>query len=206
MSALPRIKSGLREHRLDDQLLVYDTVNERVHLLDPTTACVFSLLQEGGWTREGIREELALRLKATPSDAFVPLAIEELRGAELLESENAPSPLGEMGRRERLRKVAIGGVTALPVPTIATLTANSASAATALAACAPCTANSQCQSSRCLDAKQGAGSFCNVSSTGLAGSGCLVKDTACSGAQDCLCCNGDCTGNGATQTGGTKCN
>ncbi|HUQ98875.1 MAG TPA: hypothetical protein VM166_05420 [Gemmatimonadaceae bacterium] len=186
MSSLPRIRPELRQHKLDDQLLVYDAANERVHLLDPATACVLTLLQEGGWTDEGIRSEAALRLEVEPSDALIPLAIEELRAAGLLAEATLSAPLGDVKRREMLKKLAVGGMAAVLVPAIATLTANSAYAATLLADCSPCTKNSDCASGQCNKG------VCIVSS------GCLAMGALCGPAGDpnCLCCSGDCMSDG----------
>lgn len=185
MPQLPRIRAGLRQHRIGDQVLIYDTANERVHLLDPTTAFVITLLQAGGWTWEGVRDELGSHLKVVPSDGFLTLALEELRRCELLEPSDAHEPLGDVTRRDMLKRVAIGGAAALLIPTIATLTANTAYAVTLLADCAVCTADNQCPSGHCKDGKSGAGKSCVITN-------CLAMDVECTGQPNCVCCNGDC--------------
>ena len=48
------IRPGLLRHRLDDQVLVYDARENRVHLLDLTTGWVLELLEEGRNTEEEI--------------------------------------------------------------------------------------------------------------------------------------------------------
>jgi hypothetical protein len=124
MTQLPRARSGLLKHNVDDQELIYDPRADRVHLLDPTTACVLTLLQEGGWTREGVVIEMAARLGVPANASLLPLAIEELRAADLLEpSAEEISPLVDVNRRELLKKVGLAGAAALLIPSIVTFTA-----------------------------------------------------------------------------------
>src|SRR5688500_12137665 len=118
MSVLPRVRPGLLRHPLDDQVLVYDSRDDRVHLLDPTTGCVFALLEEGGWTSAGITTELAARLDVSPSEDFLPLALDELRKAGLLEPVVAPAPLADVTRREMVRKLALSGAATMLIPAI----------------------------------------------------------------------------------------
>jgi hypothetical protein len=152
MNQLPRIRAGLLRHPLDKQDLVYDTRDDRIHLLDPTTACVLELLKEGGWTREGITAQIAVRLDVAPNAGFLPLALEELRKAGLLdEAVPLPAPMAGVNRRELVRKLAMTGAAALLVPTIATLTATRgyAQGSPTLGVNSPCSENSQCISLDC---------------------------------------------------------
>ena len=124
MKALPRVRSGLLKHPLDKQVLVYDTQWDQVHLLDPTTACVLELLEEGGWTAEGITAELAVRLDIAPNPSLVALAVEQLRNAPLLdEKDPSQAAFVDVNRRDLLKTVAMTGAAALLIPTVATLTA-----------------------------------------------------------------------------------
>ena len=140
MNPLPRVRSGLLRHPLDGQVLVYDSSSEKVHLLDPTTACVLDLLEEGGWTREGIAIELSERIGVPPNDGFLSLAIEELRRAGMLEVVDDVAPLADVTRRDALRKLALTGASAMLIPTVATLMASNANAQSAggAAACQAC--------------------------------------------------------------------
>jgi hypothetical protein len=178
---LPRIRSGLLTHQLDDQFLIYDRRVDRVHLLDPTTASVLVLLQEGGWTAEGIAVEAAERLGTSPAAGFLPLAIEELRVADLLDEASIESvaPI-DANRRDMLRKVAMAGATAMLVPVITTLTAtNGYSQGTGTAAtCSACTQSSQCQG----------GLTCGTS--GACGSNLFAAGTTCSASSEC--CSNNC--------------
>lgn len=142
MNPLPRIRTGILRHPLDQQVLAYDSKSDQVHLLDPTTACVLELLEEGGWTAEGIAIEIADRIGVAPNAGFLPLAIEELRRAGLLdESADKVAPLPEVTRRDVIRGLALTSAAAVLVPTVATLTASRGYAQTVgnVAACGPCT-------------------------------------------------------------------
>ncbi len=186
MKSLPGIRSGLLRHPLDQQVLVYDSRDDRVHLLDPTTACVLDLLEEGGWTREGISAELAVRLNVTPSDGFLSLALDELRKADLLDERvTAPSPLADVNRRELVRKLAMTGAAAFLIPTVMTLAATPGYAQGTLSPnCAPCTADAQCAIGNCNNF--GACSENN---------GDRPTGGDCSGVGGGACCSGVCLNN-----------
>ena len=152
MTSLPRIRSGLLRHALDKQVLVYDSRDDRVHLLDPTTACVLELLEEGGWTPEGITRELSDRLGVTTDPGLLVLALDQLREADLLDqSVHAAASLSSVNRRDVVRKLAMTGAASLLVPTIATLTATPGYAqGSQLADGAACGSNpGRCASGRC---------------------------------------------------------
>lgn len=194
------MRSGLLRHPLDKQVLVYDTRDDRVHLLDPTTACVLELLEEGGWTREGIAAEMAVRLDVSPDADLLVLALEELRSADLLDQSETPAvPLVDVTRRELMRKVAFAGAAAVLVPTIASLTATRgyAQGTAAFAAGSACTTNAQCASTNCCNGicsatgcPQAAGAICTANNQCNAAGGC------CSGV-----CNNTKKGTGAACTG-----
>lgn len=152
MSSLPRVRPGLLRHRLDEQSLVYDPRDDKVHLLDPTTACVLDLLEEGGWSSERIKTEVARRLNIEASDDIVTLSFDELRKADLIDNgEPALVPVTDMARREMLRKVGLVGAAALAIPIITTLTATPAYAVCTgrLAQGSVCAVGSQCCSGVC---------------------------------------------------------
>jgi hypothetical protein len=191
MTALPRVRTGLLKHPLDKQVMVYDTRWDQVHLLDPTTACVLELLEEGGWTAEGITAELAVRLDIAPNPALLPLAIEQLRKAPLLDEENpASAAYIDVNRRELLRTAAMAGVAALLIPTVATLTATRGYAQ----GTAPnhgvgntCTGNSQCISGNCCNnICIATGAICNTA-------GSIPNGGACNFTSDCQTAGATCT-------------
>jgi len=125
MNNLPRVRSGLLRHALDNQVLVYDSRDGHVHLLDPATACVMQLLEEGVTTADEIISQIAIRLDVSRNAEFLPLALDELRKAGLLDlsAVTAPAPLVEVNRRDMIRRLALTGAAAMLVPAVATLTA-----------------------------------------------------------------------------------
>lgn len=150
MNSLPRVRPGLLRHRLDEQVLVYDPRDDKVHLLDPTTACVLDLLEEGGWTAERVAGEVARRLEVDPSEELLALSLDELRKADLLDRSTVSiAPVTDVRRREMLRKVGLAGAAALLIPAITTLTATPALAATCLNNGVACTVSGQCCSQKC---------------------------------------------------------
>jgi hypothetical protein len=129
--------------------MVYDPLNEAVHLLDPTTGSVLRLLQEGGRTIEEITAEVAKKNNYAPSEGLLALAIDELRNARLLdEPDGAREHLKGAGvfRRAMVKKVVAAGAAAFIVPAIVTLSANDAYGQSS--ACIPhdgcCTVTSVC--------------------------------------------------------------
>lgn len=233
MTALPRIRAGLLKHPLDKQVLVYDTRADRVHLLDPMTACVLELLEEGGRTPDEISEQIVARLDLAPSAGFLPLALEELRKAGLFDETAAvPDPLVDVRRRELLRTIAMTGAAALLVPTVASLTATRGYAqGTVLAGAGQgCGSNATCASNNCCNGicsatgcPQAAGSICTANNQCAAAGGCCAgicsdttkaNGTACTGqgsscahaktAADLTCCSGNCSGTCPSGGGATK--
>jgi hypothetical protein len=180
MNSLPRIRPGLLRHPLEQQLLVYDTGSERVHLLDSSSAILFELLTETGWTFETITFALAERTGIAPSRELVDLALEELRSAGLLDETIADiAPMPDVNRREALRSLAVAGAAAVLLPAITTLTATRAygqgSGATGVGG--SCSSNGQCMSGHCC--------------------GGTCRATACNGdtcANDGQCFSGHCCG------------
>ncbi len=185
MTSMPRVRAGLLTHKLDDQVLVYDPKADRVHLLDATTARVLSLLQETGWTFEGMSIEVSERFGTEESGSLVSLAIEALRAADLLEAESAPSAMVDVARRDMIRKVAAVATAALLVPAISTFTATPGYAATGaglVAHCGVCTSSAQCQNSETCNNKGACGG----------NSGDNPSGASCTQGQQC--CSGTCTG------------
>src|SRR6478672_10562448 len=93
MITLARARLDIRCHELDDLLMVYDPLNEAVHLLAPTTGSVLRLLQEGGRTVEETTAEVAKRNNYGPCEGLLVLASDYLRHARLLDE-----PDGAHGR------------------------------------------------------------------------------------------------------------
>ena len=107
---------------LDDQLLVYDPQNDRVHLLDATTAKVVELL-DSGVAGEEIVDQLSQQHSLGTGADLLALTLDQLATAGLLaETKTAvATTLVDGTRRQLLQKVAAVGL-GLLVPTILTLT------------------------------------------------------------------------------------
>lgn len=146
MAPLPSLRVGLLVHYLDDQVLVYDRVADRVHLLDHTTARVFDLLGRHDTDREALLAELRATSSSDSAEALLALAIDELRKADLFEQPaNRETALPQVTRRLLLNKIAAAGATALLIPAIATLAATDAGGqSTCIPIGSPCTADAQC--------------------------------------------------------------
>jgi hypothetical protein len=182
MVALPRLKAGLLKHDLDNQVLIYDSADDRVHLLDATTARVYSLLEQDVWTYESAAAELSRRPGVAEAKGLVDLAIDELRSARLLDN---PGGSIDMSRRELLRSAALTGAAALLLPAIVTLTATPgyAQGSATVGHCGACTDSSQCMN----------GETCQTNTGGTAcGNPGAPLGAACS--NNGLCCSNKCTG------------
>jgi len=175
----------LLRHALDNQVLVYDSRDGLVHLLDPATACVMQLLEEGVTTADEIISQIAIRLDVPSNAEFLPLALDELRKAGLLDlsAATAPAPLVEVNRRDMIRRLALTGAAAMLVPAVATLTATpgyaQASAVGTLGRCESCVRNSDCSSNNCVNGACDGGNGSSVPNGG-----------ACSGNGNC--CSNNC--------------
>jgi hypothetical protein len=182
MISLPRVRLGLLRHPLEDQVLVYDPRDEKVHLLDKTSGSVVELLQEGGWTREGLIVELNDRFKIPADNGVLTLAFEELRRAGLTEDDVAP--MIDSTRREVIKKIAASGAAALMIPAIATLTSTAAYAqGSALRGNGTaCTLGSQCVSGLCCNG------FCASTCNVAVGGACTINAQCTTN----ICCSGVC--------------
>jgi hypothetical protein len=158
MTSLPGIRAGLLCNELDGQMLIYNQHADTIHLLDPTTARVFELLQRGARTKEEVVNQLLDIEGSRPGAALFDLAIHELRKAELLD-QRAPSaaPMIGISRRELLRRITLTGAAAAIIPTIVTLSATRAyGQGSCLAKKECCTVDAECCSNKC-DASTGTG-------------------------------------------------
>lgn len=198
MDPVPRIRQGLLRHALDDQVLVYDTSKDELHLLDRATATVLELLEEGGWTVEGITGEIADRTGLTRDPGFLSLAIEELRRTELLdETTETVAAMGDLTRRDVMKRLMMTGMAAALLPAIATVTATRGMAQTVgnVASCLPCTTNEQCiPPNTCISGAGGNRCSGGANPTGqLSGQQGLTPHadpSTCQARADAQCCTG----------------
>lgn len=194
MTTLPRIRAGLLRHQLEDQVLVYDQSSEKIHLLDRTTGAVLELLQEGGWTREGILVELRERFQIDGDQSLLLLAFEEVRRIGLVEEESTPiQAMPDATRRDLIKKLAATGAVALLIPAVTTLTASTAygQASSLRGNGSACTLAAQCASGLCCNGF--CASTCNVAN----GSACPNGNSQCASG---ICCGGLCSGTACGST------
>lgn len=204
MNPLPRVRAGLLRHPLDQQVLVYDSRDGLVHLLDPATACVMELLEEGDRTAEELIAQVGIRLDIAATPELLPLAIEELRKSNLLDLSVASpvAPLIDFNRRELLRKLALTGAAAFLVPAVATLSASRlyAQGSAQIGIGGSCTGVSQCLAP--------ATNCCNgICTNGACGGSVAACGTCSPGSGTTQCATGTCGTQGAcgsalTATGG----
>lgn len=143
MAPLPLLREGLLRHPLGDQVLVYDTKRNRVHLLDQTTADVVDSLERGE-TAEAIAAKLDQRTGVSSGQDMLLLAIDELAHAELTENAaDRTEPVQEITRREILRRLAAVGVAAT-VPVLLTLTPNTALGQGSISCGSACVTTASC--------------------------------------------------------------
>jgi PqqD family protein of HPr-rel-A system len=198
MNSIPSLRSGLLRHPLDEQVLVYDQVSDRVHLLDPTTACVMNLLEKGVSSEQELIDEVSAQLSVNADRDLVSLAISELREADLLESTEIGDAGSAYSRRDVVRKLAAAGIAGILVPTISTLAASRAYGqdGTVLGVGAACAQSSQCLqgTGRCC------GGLCRAAACTGAGGSCGPGVTPPSSNNativDCTCCSGVCQRSG----------
>lgn len=190
MTPLPKARSGLLRHELDDQVLVYDSDNDKVHLLDPVTASVLEQLQAGNSDESSVRDALSRNLGIDAGSDALPLAIDQLHEAGLTLPDSNSRRLGDVTRRQLVGRLVAAGAAAFLIPAIVTMTANSAAGQSITAGNA---------GGACL-----AGNTCNSGNRCCAGT-CLA---GCAGNGQCCSLNSDCCNvtQGAVCTGSKVCN
>jgi len=141
---LPSLRKGLLRHPFVDQVLVYDSEQDRIHLMDKTTAEVVNSLEKGD-TAEAIAARLSSETGTGDGSALLALALDELAKAELTESPEGESGLmPDITRRQMLGRFAGIGAAVL-IPAIVSLTPNPAWAQGSPLQCgAACTTTASC--------------------------------------------------------------
>jgi len=130
-------KSGLVVQEMPDELLVYDTENNKAHCLNTTAAFVWKSC-DGKKTAAEIADLFQAESDGRISEDMVWLAIDQLNENDLLES-SVKSAFGEQSRRDVIKKIGFASMVALPV--VASLVAPKN--ALAAASCS-CSSSAQC--------------------------------------------------------------
>jgi hypothetical protein len=151
MTKLPSLRPGLLRHRLENELLVYDSREEQIHLLNPAAFAVVEMMDEG-LDADTIATRLAKQNGSASGSEMLALALDELAKAKLIEtkSEVGSASMLDGTRRQMIQKAAAVGA-ALLLPAIITLAPRAAAAATNIATGSPtpCAHNFECQSLCC---------------------------------------------------------
>lgn len=110
-------KEGLIIQELPDEVLVYDSSDDKAHCLNRTAALVWKYC-DGNTSVADIAKVMSRELNAPVKEEFVWLALDQLEKESLLEKE-AQFSLKSLGvsRREVIRRIGLASVVALPIVT-----------------------------------------------------------------------------------------
>jgi hypothetical protein len=136
-------KEGLIVQQMPDEVLVYDLDRHKAHCLNRTAALVWQHC-DGASSVSQIADQLEKEFNAPVSDDVVYLALDQLGKDGLLEKHvMLPGEMGQVSRRELMRRVGLATVIALPV--VASIIAPTAAhAVTCIASGQPCSPTVVC--------------------------------------------------------------
>lgn len=156
-------KSNLVVQDLNNETLVYDLNTNKALCLNETSSAIWNYCDGQKNSRE-IASLVSKQLKTSVDEAFVWLAIEELRKNDLLENASElKTGFDGMNRREMIRKVGLASVVALPIITsiVAPQAVNAASACGPVSYTNPCNNDSECATCNCVSPAPNSGRCCN---------------------------------------------
>lgn len=118
---LPRARQeNLIVQRMDDEIILYDTLTNEAHVLNQSAALVWKF-SDGKHTIPQLTQLVARELHAQPNTELVELALRQLSRSGLLEQSRASLPATlNFTRREFLQKAALA---AMVVPVVKTISA-----------------------------------------------------------------------------------
>jgi hypothetical protein len=114
-------KQSMVVEPMADEVLIYDTAKNKLHVLSPVAAAVWQHC-DGQTTIPAMAAKLTVSTDSQNKENIVWLALEELEKSGLLQTRLS-LPSDQLSRRAMLRKAAVA--TALALPFISTLTAPS---------------------------------------------------------------------------------
>jgi len=134
---------------LDNEVLIYDTNNDKAHCLNETAALIWQQC-DGHATPAEISRTLSQQLGTTIDERVVWFALKQLSRDHLLEEELTPPAIFTAGlnRREMVRVLGLAAVVAVPLVT-SIVAPTPAQAATCLPDGASCTTGEECCSGLC---------------------------------------------------------
>lgn len=140
--------AGLVVKAIGDEVMVYDKQRDTAHCLNPTAALVWHQC-DGQRTVPEIAQLVETKLAKPVDEQLVWYALGQLNQYELLQERvTLPTELGQMSRREFMRKVKIAAVIALPLIISATAP-TPAHAGSCLPSGSACTSGGACCSGLC---------------------------------------------------------
>jgi hypothetical protein len=151
MDTIPqRRQSGLIIKEMDDEVLIYDTENDKAHCLNQTAALVWQHC-DGQSTPAQMSARMSRQLGNRVDEQVVWFALRQLSRDGLLEEKVTPPPafvLAGLNRREMVRVLGLAAVVAVPLVT-SIVAPTAVQAATCLASGQSCTGSAQCCSGLC---------------------------------------------------------
>jgi len=135
---------------MDNEILIYDTGNDKAHCLNETAALVWKEC-DGTKSVAEITRRLSRQLDTKVDERVVWFALKQFDRDHLLEQQLVmPAALmnGGLNRREMVRALGLAAAVAVPVVT-SILAPTAVQAATCLASGQPCTTSAQCCSGLC---------------------------------------------------------
>ena len=151
MQSKPEVRqSGLIVREMDNEILIYDTGNDKAHCLNETAALVWKEC-DGTKSVAEITRRLSRQLDTKVDERVVWFALKQFDRDHLLEQQLVmPAALmnGGLNRREMVRALGLAAAVAVPVVT-SILAPTAVQAATCLASGQPCTTSAQCCSGLC---------------------------------------------------------
>jgi len=143
----PRPVDHLIIQNLDDELLIYDTSNNKAHCLNSSLRAVWEQC-DGNRSLPDIVANLQKTYGRQFSSDHVRLALKQLRSQRLLQNDLPNSKLKGISRRDVVRKIGRGALAAVPlIASVAIPTP--AEAASCFSLGHLCSSGSQCCSGHC---------------------------------------------------------
>ncbi len=136
-------RNAILEQNMDDELVLYDTLNDKANLLNRTAALIWQQC-DGKSTPREIAARVSLQLGAPVDESVVWYTLNQLSDKNLLQTSVAmPHPFQHLTRRDFLRAGLVGAAVVLPV--VVTMTAPKVSqAASCVASAEPCDSSTNC--------------------------------------------------------------
>jgi hypothetical protein len=143
-------QDGLIIRELENEILIYDTKNNRAHCLNETAARVWKQC-DGRTTTEEISRALSEQLGTEVNEKVVWFAVKQFSQDELLEETLALPPayqVSGLNRREMIRVLGLAAVVAVPLVT-SIVAPTAVQAATCFAPGVSCGTSAECCSGLC---------------------------------------------------------